>query len=397
MDRDPWPVRHTTDEETLKAARLLIVDDEPANVRLLERLLGRAGYTNLRSTTDARQVVPLALTYQPDLLLLDLLMPHLDGFAVMQELAPHLPADSFLPIIVLTADITAAAKQRALAGGATDFLTKPVDPTELLLRIRNLLAIRFLQLHLQQQNQLLERLYQAAQAALQGRDQSLSAITHDLGQPLAALNVATRLLGRQVAELARAEPAVSEELASIDASVARLWALIGELSDLARLQAGRPLELHEQPMDLVALVRREAGLHQLTTDRHQIRVETAATELIGEWDPDRLARVVSNLLANAITYSPAGGAITITLAEQVDEHGRWVVLQVRDEGVGIPAADLPFVFDRYYRGANVARRLPGSGLGLAAVRQIVEQHGGAITLASTEGAGTTVTVRLPRC
>jgi signal transduction histidine kinase len=384
------------DENALRNARILIVDDEPANVRLLERMLTRAGYPNLRVTTDPRQGEPFFVEFQPDLVLLDLVMPQVDGFEVMRRLASHIPEGSFVPIIVLTADIAIEAKQRALAGGAKDFLTKPFDQTELLLRLRNLLETRFLQLQLQQRNDMLERLYSEAQSALQARDFTLSAITHDLGQPLSSLNVAARLLGRQVADVAQADAGVAEELASIDMSIARMWAMIGELSDIVRLQAGRPLDLHERLTDLVALVRREAQMHQLTTERHQIRVETTQSQLVGEWDPHRLARVVSNLLANAIKYAPAGGAIEVQIDEQTGHQRRWAVLRVRDQGIGIPETDLPFVFEQFYRATNVAGRIKGSGIGLAGVRQIVEQHGGRIELDSAEGAGTTVTVFLPR-
>ncbi len=130
-------------------ARILIVDDEPANVLLLERILARGGSKDVRSTTDARRALPIFLEFEPDLVLLDLLMPHMDGFAVMEQIQPRLAMDAYLPILVLTADVTPAAKQKALSGGAKDFLTKPLDATEVLLRIRNLLQTRWLhrQLH----------------------------------------------------------------------------------------------------------------------------------------------------------------------------------------------------------------------------------------------------------
>ena len=132
-------------------ARILIVDDQQANVRLLEGILQRAGgFTNLRSTTDARETLALFREFQPDLILLDLHMPHLDGFGVMEALKPLIPPESYLPILVLTADITPEAKQRALAGGAKDFLTKPFDTTEVRLRIQNLLETRFLHLEMEE-------------------------------------------------------------------------------------------------------------------------------------------------------------------------------------------------------------------------------------------------------
>jgi putative two-component system response regulator len=138
-------------------ARVLIVDDQEVNVLLLERLLERDGYTNVRHTTDPRQVLFLYLEFRPDIVLLDLQMPHLDGFAVMTQLRTRIEADSFVPILVLTADITSETKLRALAAGATDFLVKPFDSAEVLLRIRNLLEMRRLHLSLTEHNQLLEQ------------------------------------------------------------------------------------------------------------------------------------------------------------------------------------------------------------------------------------------------
>ncbi len=137
-------------------ARILVVDDQDPNLRLLEAILRRAGYANLKCLPDPREVPTLFAEFQPDLVLLDLHMPHQDGFAVMRGLAQLIPPGSYLPVLVLTADITADAKQRALSGGAKDFLTKPFDPVEVVLRCQNLLETRFLHLALQDQNHLLE-------------------------------------------------------------------------------------------------------------------------------------------------------------------------------------------------------------------------------------------------
>jgi DNA-binding response OmpR family regulator len=143
-------------DEVLKEARILVVDDQEANVRLVERILEKAGYTSVRSTTDSREVVSLYAEFQPDLMILDLLMPHLDGFDVMQELSRIIPEGTYVPILVLTADDTREAMYRALSMGARDFLTKPFDPTEALLRIRNLLETRYLHISLEDQDRVLE-------------------------------------------------------------------------------------------------------------------------------------------------------------------------------------------------------------------------------------------------
>ena len=143
-------------DSILRALKILIVDDQEANVQLLEQLLRREGYARIKSTTDPRQALPTFQEFQPDLLLLDLMMPHLDGYAVMQKLRPLIPSGSFLPILVITADVSTPTKHRALADGATDFLTKPIDVTEVVLRVHNLLKTRYLHRQLEGENERLE-------------------------------------------------------------------------------------------------------------------------------------------------------------------------------------------------------------------------------------------------
>lgn len=144
------------DDARLQGARVLIVDDEPANVALLERLLRQSGYTNLVTTTNSSQVLELCARMPPDLILLDLHMPSPDGFEVLDQLEPWI-SGRWLPVLVLTADTTRDTKQRALGNGAKDFLVKPLDAIEVLLRVRNLLETRFLQLEFRKQNLALEQ------------------------------------------------------------------------------------------------------------------------------------------------------------------------------------------------------------------------------------------------
>ncbi|MFN8559768.1 MAG: response regulator, partial [Dehalococcoidia bacterium] len=174
------------------ACRILVVDDEEANLDLIQQILLREGYTDVTVLADPHSVLGCFLDRRPDLILLDLHMPGLDGFAILDLLAPHIAPEAYLPILVLTADATREARQRALAAGAKDFVTKPFDRVELALRIRNLLDTRVLHLQLQERTQTLERLYQDAQAALGARDELLSVITHDLGQPLTAISLSAR-------------------------------------------------------------------------------------------------------------------------------------------------------------------------------------------------------------
>jgi EAL domain-containing protein (putative c-di-GMP-specific phosphodiesterase class I)/DNA-binding response OmpR family regulator len=150
MDR---PVRRNLELPPLLAGMsVLVVDDQEANVLLLRQLLERAGMQRITTLTDARQALVAFEAEAPDLVLLDLHMPHVDGFTILEELRARLPDTDYVPVLVLTADVTGDAKQRALSLGANDFLTKPFDPSEVLLRVRNLLQTRFLHGQLRAQN-----------------------------------------------------------------------------------------------------------------------------------------------------------------------------------------------------------------------------------------------------
>ena len=136
--------------------KILIIDDEKSSVMMLEHFLRTTGYTRVRGVTDSREAVETCATFDPDLILLDLIMPNIDGYAILETLRANADSETFLPIVVLTADTTEEAKERALEADATDFLVKPVSRTEALLRIRNLLETRRLHLILENQRSALE-------------------------------------------------------------------------------------------------------------------------------------------------------------------------------------------------------------------------------------------------
>jgi putative two-component system response regulator len=145
------------DDTLIHGARILAADDEEANLRLLRRMLERAGYRDVVTTADPAQVLPLFLQTQPDIVVLDLHMPGHDGMRVLEQLRPHLAAEGWLPVLMLSGDLTPEARQRALSNGARDFLAKPFDTTEAVLRIRNLLEMRFLHRHVREENRRLEQ------------------------------------------------------------------------------------------------------------------------------------------------------------------------------------------------------------------------------------------------
>ena len=223
------------------------------------------------------------------------------------------------------------------------------------------------------------------------KDEFIAIAAHELRTPLAILKgyAETLLLGQQGRELEEAQWQ-KEALDNIELATRQLVELTEALLDVTRLQAGR-LELHPEPSDLIALARRVIKRMQRTTEQHRLSLYTSQEHLVVPLDPGRMEQVLTNLLGNAIKYSPQGGPIEVTVwAEPQAEE---VVLSVHDEGIGIPAQQQAGIFGRFFRADN-AHILPGTGLGLYICRSLVELHGGDIWFESTEGVGTTFYLRL---
>lgn len=244
------------------------------------------------------------------------------------------------------------------------------------------------------------RLFQQAQQELATRrrleaerEAFMNAVAHDLGNPLMTVRGHAQLLLRRLRrgefDAERAEAA----LATIVEATDRASRLIAEVTDATRLGGERPLDLQYSATDLIALC--QTAIAAFTGSDRQICLEVTSPELIGWWDADRLTRVLENLLANAVKYSPAGSTVSVRLAREATPSGEMATVTIVDQGVGIPEADLPHIFERFHRGGNVAGRVAGTGLGLWGSRHIVAQHSGTIALTSVESHGTTVTVQLP--
>lgn len=227
----------------------------------------------------------------------------------------------------------------------------------------------------------------AREEAARLKEDFLSAAAHDLKTPLTTLVVQAQLSARRAARSPEA-PADQAALTRMVRESERLRAMVLELLDAARSEQEQ-LVSRREPIDLAALVRDVARRYE--GGRHIIAVE-APERLVGRLDARRIEQTVENLAENAVKYSPEGGTIALRLWQEAGQ----IHLTVADQGIGIPADDLPYLFDRFHRGANVDdRRFPGWGLGLSICRRIVEQHGGQISVSSREGEGSTFHVTLP--
>ncbi|HEY8745172.1 MAG TPA: HAMP domain-containing sensor histidine kinase, partial [Chloroflexota bacterium] len=249
------------------------------------------------------------------------------------------------------------------------------------------------------------RLYEVERRARRDLEQAqeqgqafLRIVAHDLKTPLTNIlgyaQLAQRLRGRLMALWHGTPNDVDDRLrVGLDKIVdncRRLHRLVDELQEAFRLGSGR-FELQRAPLDLTALVRQIVDEQRAVAPYHQFDPSLPPQSLVGTWDAERLRQIIANLLSNAVKYSPEGGPITVTLRRYDDT----AALTVADKGLGIPAADLPSLFQPYSR-LHQSRQIKGTGLGLYIVKGIVEAHGGSVSAASPgEGAGATFTVTLP--
>jgi signal transduction histidine kinase len=392
----------------ISKARVLLVDDEVSNVRLLERILEMIGCEHVWSTNDPRTAIPLYLEHKPDIILLDLHMPCLDGFALMEQLKHVVPADAYLPILVLTADITVDTKRRALAAGAKDLVTKPIDHSEVLLRMKNLLENRFLHQELQRQNELLEEQVRERTAQVEStlselratqekivRQERLSAlgmmaggIAHDFNNALTmVLGYSELLLPYLQLHAPPRERGYMHNVISAaqDAThvVARLGAFYRPAGDEIRVA----VNLNELSAQIISLT-----APKWCNERQAQGVQIQVDQDLGEIphvlaNASELREVLTNLIFNAVDAMPQGGRIE--LATRPHEAG--VALSVKDSGIGMTDAERERCLEPFF--STKGER--GTGLGLAMVYGIVQRHGGSIDIASTKGEGTTFTILLP--
>ncbi len=236
-----------------------------------------------------------------------------------------------------------------------------------------------------------------AEAAVRLRNDFLTVAAHDLRTPLTNMLGRIQLVERRLTRGQNVDPPWLEtQLESLSSSTKRMLATVSELGDMARVQMGEALELEMGDVDLAALARvvvdeATLGLGAHGVEATPIVLDAPEAPMTARGDSARLQRVLHNIVGNAMKYSPRGAPVFVSVRAGDSD----AVITVCDEGVGIPASELPRIFTRYYR-ASTARGIAGSGIGLSGAKAIVEQHGGVLSIESDEGRGTTVTIVLPR-
>jgi two-component system NtrC family sensor kinase len=376
--------------EPFCSARILIVDDESPMVRFLEQLLTYAGYTNLLGISEARAVVQCCAEFLPDLILLDLRMPELDGIQVLKRLKER-RAELYLPVLVLTADVSRESKRAALEAGASDFVTKPFEQTELLLRVRNLIEMRFLHRDLRRQNETLEaqiqerthQLLEAEKLATMGN--LLAGVAHELNSPLSVILGQVGLFATTgVDSVARAR------IKDIGEAGERCVRIVRSFLTMARRHPPERghVSLNHLLRDAVELLAFELRIANIEVDFDLEK------DLPLVWaDSHQLKQVVVNLVTNARqAVQEAPPPRRLSLVTRHEPASRRVRIEVADSGPGIPQEIQGRVFDPFF---TTKLEGEGTGLGLALVRGIVEGHGGAIKVESRSGEGARFVIGLP--
>lgn len=395
-------------ETNLKTSRILIVDDQSANIDMLEGFLEMEGYVNVSSLTDSRMVMEFVDKSRPDLILLDLMMPFISGYEIMEQLKKKDPGDVFLPILVLTADITPEAKQKALTLGASDFLTKPFDLTEVGLRVNNLLLTGSLMQQLRNQNLILDEKVKMRTAELEQSNRELTVardkaqasdrlksafmqnISHEVRTPLNGILGFSRLL---------ADPDISfadkkNFLAFLDISTNRLINTITDYMDISLLASGA-MEVNCRTISVNELLREVRSICSKDCESKSLVFDFELKDLFKETcihtDPELLRKILLHLISNAIKFTSAG-TVTVDYSVAADAFE----CLVRDTGRGISEEAIERIFEPFMQeDISATRGHEGSGLGLSIVKGFVSLLGGELKLESLKNAGTVFTVNLP--
>ena len=374
-----------------EAQTILIVDDEIQNRKLLETLLRPEGYRTLTASTgeDALNVIA---EHSPDLILLDIMMPGIDGFQVAEILKAG-TATSSIPIIMVTALADRDARLAGLNAGVEELLTKPVDRTELWLRVRNLLRLKAcgdLQKKAKEEirnlNADLEEQVRQRTAQLQASNHELQtfaySVSHDLRTPLSSISGFSSLLGREMAEKASTERA-QHYLSRIRAGVQQMGSTIDALLSMSQVSRTR---LQRERVDLGNLAQTILnGFCELEPYRLVALNIEPGMAVYG--DPQLLRQALENLLSNAWKFCGQQAQVEISFTSETDSSGH-TVYALKDNGAGFDMAYADKLFNPFQRLHSISE-FPGTGIGLATVHRIILHHGGKVWAKSEPGCGAT--------
>jgi signal transduction histidine kinase len=394
--------------QKLEKSKILVVNDDAASLLALTSLLDLwAEETNyeVMAARSGHEALRQVLLHDFAVILLDVNMPGMDGFETAEAIHQR-ARSSDIPIIFVTAFLADEIDRlKAYQRGAADFLFTPVIPQILQAKVSVFVALATKNEELKRQahklsqrtteltatNKRLTREMEERQAAERknhAKDEFLAMLGHELRNPLSAISSAASLIGLKGAgpdTVVRAKQIIQRQSQ-------HLSRIVDDLLDLSRAMSGKIL-LSRQPMELSALVSACLDTFKATgrTGNYQLDLSLAPCWVDG--DPTRLEQIATNLIDNALKYTPAGGAIEIAVMEEDND----VVLTVHDSGVGISPDLLPHVFDVFVQGSiTIDRSQGGLGIGLALVRRLVELHGGSVSADSAgPGEGSTFKIRLP--
>ncbi len=369
---------------------ILIVDDTLENLQLLSNTLSDQGY-KIRGAAKGQMAIRTARSFPPDLILLDIKMPEMDGY----EVCEHLKADEQtrdIPVIFISALDEVIDKVRAFQVGGVDYITKPFHVEEVLARIEHQLMIQRLSTQLQEQNKQLQqeiqerqKAEQAAAAANRAKSEFLANMSHELRTPLNAILGFTQLMNRN--------PQLTAEqrdfLEIINGSGEHLLELIDDILDLSKIEAGL-IELNQKSFDLYRLLDNIEDLFQIQTEQKNLDFIVIVSPNVPQYirtDEQKLRSCLLNLLSNAIKFTNYGG-VTLTVDKNKKSESS-LQFSVSDTGLGIAPEEIETLFDAFVQTSAGRATAGGTGLGLAITKNFVELMGGEIRVSSVLGEGTT--------
>lgn len=372
-------------QSTELSAKILVVDDNEQNRALVQATIDGEGYEVILA--ESGEVALRAFEREPpDCVLLDVRMPGLDGFAVCERIRA-LPGGAEVPIIFLTALRDVDTFDRALLAGADDFLTKPVRPTELIVRVQSALKLRRLGAELRDHYALIRRQRDDLTRLGLQKEMLMAFVIHDLKNPVASMDLLAQVLVR---DRALSEDA-HETASQIRGAARHLMRLIHNLLDISKSEEGK-LVPRRVDVDLHGLMNEVHETFDVQARTGQVTLERAVEVPRLMADRDLLQRVLENLTENAIRHAPQGSAVRVS----IERRDREVEVRVTDRGVGIPVEMREKIFDRFVQldSSSGAASRSGRGLGLTFCKLAVEAHGGRVWVEDA-APGTIICVRLP--